>query len=64
MSATPVLVKFKDVTYDITSFLSDHPGGKDVLLAHNGKEIEEVMKEVLHSPYAYQFLQTLPQVPS
>ena len=56
MSNTPVIVKFKDASYDITAFLHDHPGGKEVLLESNGKDIEELMKEVGHTPDAYQLL--------
>jgi 4-hydroxysphinganine ceramide fatty acyl 2-hydroxylase len=48
-----------DKVYDVSAFLSDHPGGEDLILAHAGKDIEEVMKDRLeheHSESAYSML--------
>jgi len=45
--------------YDVSGFLSDHPGGDDLILAHAGKDIEELMKDRLeheHSESAYSML--------
>lgn len=45
--------------YDVSGFLSDHPGGDDLILAHAGKDIEEVMKDRIeheHSESAYSML--------
>ncbi len=59
-----VIVTFKDQSYDITEFLQHHPGGKEVLLEQNGKNVEEVMKEVGHSPDAYELLIVQPHANS
>jgi 4-hydroxysphinganine ceramide fatty acyl 2-hydroxylase len=45
--------------YDVSGFLSDHPGGDDLILAYAGKDIEEVMKDRIeheHSESAYSML--------
>ncbi|KAF9482708.1 oxidoreductase [Pholiota conissans] len=45
--------------YDVTAFLSDHPGGDDLILKHAGKDVEEVMNDKLeheHSDSAYDML--------
>ncbi|KAH3903631.1 fatty acid alpha-hydroxylase SCDLUD_001276 [Saccharomycodes ludwigii] len=45
--------------YDITTFLDEHPGGKDILLDYAGKDITEVMKDLdvhEHSDSAYEIL--------
>ena len=40
--------------YDVTRFLKEHPGGKSVLLEHNGKDATEAFREVGHSYSAKQ----------
>ena len=35
--------------YDITDFLNEHPGGKDILVAFAGTDVTEFFKE-LHPP--------------
>ena len=52
-----VIVKYKDAMYDITEFLEAHPGGRDILVDNNGKNIEEIMKDVGHSDEAYKLLE-------
>lgn len=52
-----VLVTFKGHCYDITDFLKRHPGGKEVLLENNGKDIEKIMGENEHSQHAYNLLE-------
>jgi 4-hydroxysphinganine ceramide fatty acyl 2-hydroxylase len=45
--------------YDVTSFLSDHPGGGDLILEYGGKDIEEILKDEVsheHSEAAYEIL--------
>lgn len=45
--------------YDVTSFLSDHPGGDDLIVKYAGEDIGEVMqdpKEHEHSDSAYDML--------
>ncbi len=45
--------------YDVTAFIDDHPGGDDLILAHAGKDIGEVMQDKLeheHSDAAYNML--------
>jgi 4-hydroxysphinganine ceramide fatty acyl 2-hydroxylase len=45
--------------YDVTHFLSDHPGGDDLILKYAGQDIGEIMKnpnEHDHSESAYDML--------
>jgi len=51
-----IIVTYKDKKYNLTEFALSHPGGKDVLLENNGKNIEESMDEVGHSKNAYRML--------
>jgi len=46
--------------YDITSFLKDHPGGDDVILECAGRDVEEIMEDMMehkHSDSAYEMLE-------
>jgi 4-hydroxysphinganine ceramide fatty acyl 2-hydroxylase len=46
--------------YDVTAFLQDHPGGDDLILQHAGKDVEDIMRDVVeheHSDSAYDMLQ-------
>lgn len=46
--------------YDVSSFLSDHPGGDDLILQYAGKDIDKVMHdkdEHDHSDSAYAMLE-------
>ena len=52
-----VIVTFKGSEYDITNFIKRHPGGKQILLDNNGKDIEELMLANEHSSHAYQLLE-------
>src|SRR4051812_24578061 len=55
-------VSYRGNIYDITSFLSDHPGGDDILLPYIGKDMGNVMadeKEHVHSQSAYEMLEDL-----
>ena len=45
--------------YDVTSFLSDHPGGGDLILQYGGKDVSEIMDDELshiHSETSYEIL--------
>lgn len=46
-------VSFRGEWYDITKFINRHPGGKDLLIENNGKDIEKLMEEYTHSDRAY-----------
>lgn len=37
-----VLIIYKDSVYDVTNFLDEHPGGKELLLLANGKIVDKV----------------------
>jgi len=48
--------------YDVTSFLSDHPGGDDLVLNYAGKDIRDIMQDSvqhIHSESAYDILKDL-----
>lgn len=45
--------------FDVTSFLSDHPGGGDLILEYGGKDVGKILKDELsheHSEAAYEIL--------
>lgn len=45
--------------YDVTSFVDDHPGGGDLILQYAGKDVGEIMGDVVsheHSEAAYEIL--------
>ena len=45
--------------FDITPFLDDHPGGGSLILEHGGKDVAEIMGDIishLHSEAAYEIL--------
>lgn len=52
-----IIVSFGDNRYDISSFIFKHPGGEDLLIDNNGKNIEELMLENNHSDRAYKLLE-------
>lgn len=48
--------------YDATSFLDDHPGGKELILDHAGKDVREIMTDEIshaHTESAYEILDDL-----
>lgn len=59
-TATPqpekIIVTFKEATYDVTDFVDEHPGGRDILVKKNGKDVEQCMRENEHSDNAYNIL--------
>lgn len=59
-SAKSCYVTLGSKVYDVTSFVDDHPGGGDLILEYAGKDVEEVMRDVVshdHSEAAYEILE-------
>ncbi|KAG8216446.1 exocyst complex component Sec5-domain-containing protein [Butyriboletus roseoflavus] len=53
-------VTFKGKVYDVTAFVSDHPGGDDLILNNAGTDVEAIMKDKDshdHSESAYEMLE-------
>lgn len=45
--------------FDVTDFLSDHPGGGDLILEYGGRDVKEIMEDTVshfHSEAAYEIL--------
>lgn len=56
-------ISYKDVWYDLTDFLDDHPGGRKVLQKYNGQEIDSIFLDPSshqHSSIAEKILEQLP----
>lgn len=51
-----IIVNYKNSSYDITTFIKKHPGGKKYLIENNGKDIEQLMIDNDHSHHAYKLL--------
>lgn len=52
-------VIYQNKVYNVTEFIQDHPGGDDLILDYAGKDVTQVMKDVLeheHSDSAYDIL--------
>lgn len=46
--------------YDVTQFIDDHPGGAELLLAHAGTDVTEILRDDIshdHSEAAYEILE-------
>ncbi|KAL2003724.1 hypothetical protein VTN02DRAFT_2627 [Thermoascus thermophilus] len=46
--------------YDVTSFVDDHPGGGDLILQYAGRDVTEIMRDVVsheHTEAAYEILE-------
>lgn len=41
-----------EVSYDVTTYLAEHPGGDDILLRHGGLDASAEFKKINHTPYA------------
>lgn len=53
-------VTFKGKVYDVTAFVSDHPGGDNLILENAGTDVENTMKDTDshdHSESAYEMLE-------
>ncbi|KAI5783588.1 sphingolipid fatty acid hydroxylase [Geopyxis carbonaria] len=59
-SAKSCYVTIGGKVYDVTSFLSDHPGGEDLILDYAGKDITAILADEIsheHSEAAYEILE-------
>ena len=45
--------------YDVTSYLDDHPGGKEVMTDLAGRNADELFEDIGHSLEARKILKTL-----
>jgi len=57
-----VWVTYKDSVYDVTNFLSNHPGGKEKLMSVAGKDISSQWALYVHhktSPLAHELLEEM-----
>ena len=55
-----ILVTRHGKVYDVTDFASRHPGGKDLLLKHSGRDVDELMGSAdshVHSKAAYSIME-------
>ena len=60
MTEEKLLVTHNGNLYDITDFADKHPGGKDILREHKGRDVTETMKRIdphQHSDAAYAILE-------
>ena len=62
-------MSYKGKTLDVTKFLNQHPGGKEILVPYYGKDISQAFDDENHSETAYKLLDEFvigltPQVPS
>jgi len=37
-----ILIVYQDDVFDVTNYLKDHPGGKEILLLANGKVVDKI----------------------
>lgn len=51
--------KTKATVYNVTKFLEDHPGGKDIILEEAGQDATAVFEEAAHSSEARDILASL-----
>lgn len=49
-------VKYRGNKYDISKFLTNHPGGRNILKAFQGLTLDKVLEDVPHSKAAYHLL--------
>lgn len=60
-TAASCWVARKGKVYDVTGFVSDHPGGDDLILGYAGKDVEAIMEDAsehAHSNSAYEVLES------
>lgn len=53
------IVYYENEKYDISNFITNHPGGKKVLLLQKNKDITELFKKFNHSNHASKLLETM-----
>lgn len=51
-----IIIKWKGNRYDVTKFVIKHPGGREIIVENNGKEVSELMESHQHSSVAYRML--------
>ncbi|KAJ6441912.1 inositolphosphorylceramide-B C-26 hydroxylase [Purpureocillium lavendulum] len=51
-SAASCFVTIGTKVYDVTDFVSDHPGGGDLLLEYAGKDVEDILKDPTSHPHS------------
>lgn len=56
------LVTIRGVTYDVSKFIDQHPGGRETLSKRNGQDITEDYEAVGHSSKAERILSCLPVI--
>jgi len=59
-SAQSCWVTHKGKVYNVTAFVTDHPGGDDLILSHAGTDVENIMRDSDshdHSESAYEMLE-------
>jgi 4-hydroxysphinganine ceramide fatty acyl 2-hydroxylase len=57
--ASSCWITYRGKVLDVTDFLTDHPGGEDIILKHAGRDVEGAMNDVtehVHSESAYDML--------
>jgi cytochrome b involved in lipid metabolism len=52
-----VIVYYQNEPYDVTNYIKRHPGGDNVIVKMNGKDVTADMKEIGHSKGAYRILE-------
>jgi len=57
LSKEKLIVSWKGNVLDLTEYKHIHPGGKEILEDHNGKDIDKEFEEIGHSLKAYKILE-------
>lgn len=52
-------IAINGVVFDVTGFISQHPGGSAVLIQHAGSDATEAFNEIGHSKHAMKQLEAL-----
>ncbi|GFS06550.1 ceramide very long chain fatty acid hydroxylase [Elysia marginata] len=58
-SSPRIIITLDDCLYDVTEFADRHPGGRELLVKHNGRNVRDVMQDRnihVHSKAAYTIL--------
>lgn len=53
-----IWVVYKGSVYDVTNFISEHPGGEEVILDNAGKDMTDEFDNIGHSSKAHELLST------
>lgn len=49
-------IVIRDKVYDVTNFLDEHPGGREIILEHAGMDATTVFQDISHSIEAQKIL--------